>query len=188
MRGSNGIHWRNIENDTFRGLARDAAYDSYPDMMDAEREHDGSIDAVFCSASANVRLRDMSGEIRSVFMNGYCGLLAWAIHQRTGLPLAVFTSTEIPFGDWAGHVAIKLGDDEFLDFTGIRTEASIRSEFRGLEDGHKEMGADEFCNLIVDEGYRADPLSLFCDLERFITEDFAEFIITTHKLKALAAV
>jgi hypothetical protein len=184
MWNDTGMHWRNIENRKFYRLAEQAAYDCYPEMIDAEDEHDGSIEAIFGSMGANIRLRDVTSEINAVFTHGYCGLLAWAIHQKTGLPFAVFTSVDITRGDWTGHVAIQVGEDQFLDITGVRNAASIHSEFRGLQE-HVVMSADEFLLHTVAEDYRADPLSLFADLERFITEDFAEFLISNHRIKAL---
>jgi hypothetical protein len=182
-----GMRWQEIQNPEFYTLAMIAAEESYPDMENIGRQHDGSIDAVFGSMCANIMLRATDGEISSVFTSGHCAALAWAIHQNTGLPIAVFTNPDSNPEEWTGHVAIKLGEDEFLDITGIRTAESIRKSFRNLDGTHEVMDDEEFLNRIVEESYRADPLSAYCDLERFIVEDFAEFVIVENNVKVPTA-
>lgn len=65
---------------------------------------------------------------QDVFMRGGCGYIAYALHEKTGLPVTVFTkdSTE---EYWQGHVAIKMGPDKFLDISGFSNAADIRSYF-----------------------------------------------------------
>jgi hypothetical protein len=116
----------------------------------------------------------------SVFTSGDCISLAWAIHQLTGLPIAVFTTAGVEDSEWTGHVAIQVGEDQFLDITGIRTAASIRSDFRNLNPAHEIMSDELFLARLVDEEYRTDLLSMYLPLERYIVEDFAEFLVAEH--------
>lgn len=63
-------------------------------------------------------------ETQELFSKGACGYLAFAIHEKTGLPFTIVTADpESPY--WAGHMAIKLGEDSFLDITGTNSMDEI---------------------------------------------------------------
>lgn len=67
-------------------------------------------------------------ETQQLFSKGACGFLAYAIHERTGLPFTVVT--EDPKAEyWQGHVAIKLGEDRYLDVTGVSTMDEFVSRY-----------------------------------------------------------
>jgi len=81
-----------------------------------------------------------SPETTNVFTRGACGYLAYALREKTGLPVTMFThDTSSKY--WQGHVAIKLGEDEYLDVTGITNLASIRREYG---HGSKPFGVEDF--------------------------------------------
>lgn len=70
---------------------------------------------------------------QQIFSKGACGYFAYALHERTKLPLVVFT--ENPDNSyWEGHVAVKLGDDKFLDVTGVCSVADYERRY-GLHAG-----------------------------------------------------
>lgn len=173
------MHWKNIENPEFRNLALWSAYEDDPEMEWAEDDHDGTITVVFGSSPANITLRLIDWEVESLFTHGHCAALALVLHQKTGLPFIVFTSDNATPGDWSGHVALLLEDGQVLDITGIRSVGSVTADFR-ITTAPVIMTAEEFVNTVVDEDYREDPLSYIGDLERFVLNDFADFIIETH--------
>ena len=81
-----------------------------------------------------------SPETMNVFTHGACGYLAYALREKTGLPVTMFThDTSSKY--WQGHVAIKLGEDEYLDVTGVTNLASIRREYG---NGSKPFGVEDF--------------------------------------------
>ena len=76
-------------------------------------------------------------ENQELFSKGACGFFAYAVHEKTGLPLVVFT--EDPKSDyWQGHVAVKISEGKFLDITGISDERTYESRY-GLEPGVYSM-------------------------------------------------
>ena len=65
---------------------------------------------------------------QSLFSKGACGYLAYAIHERTGLPFTIITEkTSAEY--WQGHVAIKIGADKYLDVTGVNTMEEIAKKY-----------------------------------------------------------
>lgn len=59
-------------------------------------------------------------ETQKLFTKGACGFLAYALHEKTGLPITIVTADpKTPY--WQGHVALKLGEDRYLDVTGVCT-------------------------------------------------------------------
>lgn len=68
-----------------------------------------------------------------VFSKNACGFLAYALHEKTGLPFVVFTADPaVPY--WEGHVAVKVGEDQFLDVTGVSSSGEYGSRY-GFREG-----------------------------------------------------
>lgn len=173
------MHWRNIQNDEFRDLAMWSAYDDDSSMMDAELEHDGTITVAFGSQPANLTLRFVDWEAISIFNHGNCAAFAYALHQKTGLPLIVFTSDETAFGSWSGHAGVLAENGQVLDIAGFRTMKTVMADYRITTEG-VVVNEDEFVALTVQEEYQEDVFSYVGKLERFVLNDFADFIIETH--------
>jgi len=72
---------------------------------------------------------DYNDEVtQNYFTKGPCGFLAYAIHEKTGLPLTVIS--EDPDAEyWQGHVAVKLGEDRYLDVTGVVSTDELKSSY-----------------------------------------------------------
>lgn len=179
----NGVHWQNATNPRLRQLAEERAWEVAMPHEEESGEFNGTIEVYFGSTSAELMLRDVDGGAESIFSHGYCVLLAWAIHERTGLPLALFTSTNED-SDWTGHAAIQLDEDTFLDITGKSTAENILKRFPRTNPV-QVVSPEEFINITVDEANQADPLGFLEELERLITEDFADHLIELHDVKAL---
>ncbi|MBC9705771.1 MAG: hypothetical protein H9W81_12540 [Enterococcus sp.] len=182
---SRGIHWKNASNPKLANLAMWRAYEMEPDMMDAEEEHDGTIEGYFGSSSARITLRSIDAEVSGIFLHGYCFMMAWAIHVKTGLPMIAFTSSESTAENWCGHVAVKVGDDEYLDISGVQSYDLIKSVY-GKVSGPMEIDPQNLQGFVSEE-YRTDPMRYFDELERLITEDFADMLIAEHHLPVLDA-
>jgi len=180
---NSGTHWRHIPDRALRNEAENRALRFNRDMEDAELEHDGTITVNFGSTGADIMLRRVDDEVFGLFLHGYCGLLAWAIHQRTGLPLAVFTGRAPTESAWAGHAAVVVGEDKFLDINGIQSAANIHAAFPGkLRADYALVTPEEFAALIVEPQHRVDPLSFLEPLERYIVEDFAEYLVSQNQV------
>lgn len=173
------MHWKHIQNPEFRNLAMWSAYDDDPSMEYAEDDHDGTITVVFGSSPANVTLRLIDWEVISLFTHGHCAALALVLHEKTGLPFIVFTSDTAAAGDWSGHVGLFTDDGQVLDITGVRTIESVNTDFR-ITAEPTVMTLAEAVNTIVDPDYRDNPLTYLNDLERFVLNDFADFVIETY--------
>lgn len=179
----NGMHWQEASNPRLRQLAEERAWEVAMPHEEESGEFDGTIEVYFGSTSAELSLRDINGAAESIFGFGYCVLLAWAIHERTGLPLALFTSGNKEDG-WSGHAAIQLDEETFLDITGKTTAASIQRRYSGTAAA-QIVSPEEFLTITFDEEHRSDPLGFLGELERLVTEDFAEHIVELHGVKTL---
>jgi hypothetical protein len=175
-----GYHWRYAKNARLRELAEWEAYKCYPEMMDAEREHDGTIEVVFGSQGAALTLGVIDAEASVLFSHGHCAILAWEIHVKTGLPLAVFTSENDRLG-WSGHVALQLAEDTFLDIEGVETLEAIKRRYPSIKQEHELLSDDEFKKLIVDEKDWENPKQYLCELEQLVLTEFVDLVIEENK-------
>jgi hypothetical protein len=175
-----GIHWRNAKSQRLRDLAMWSAYECYPEMVDAECEHDGTIEVIFGSQGACLTLRSLDAEATRLFTFGHCAILAWGIHEKTGLPLAVFTSQNTEKNGWSGHVAVQLSDGNLFDVQGITTAEEIASRYRTLDGTFRIVDDEEFKDLIVDAANRDNPENYLCELEQLVLADFVDFIVTSN--------
>ena len=176
------MHWRDSDNNRLRRLAEEQAYLVYPELQDAEEEHDGTIEVIFSSTGAELKLRLIDSGAKSIFAYGHCAILAYAIHLKTGLPFVIFTAEGATETEWKGHVGIYLGEDQILDINGIRTEKQIRSNYKSTMSTVKVADLVEFTATCVDVDYRNDPMSYLAELEQLVTEDFAEYLIAENSL------
>lgn len=179
MYRTQGLPWQRIQDKTFQRLALWRALETYPELEDVELEHDGSIECYFGSTGATITLRRIDGEALGLFLHGYCTLLAYAIHEKTGLPLVVFSSVENS-QDWSGHAGVLVGDNEIVDISGRRSFENVRHEYRNVGAGVVLSKAEFVETVVSDEAYRDDPLSFVEELERYVVNDFADYIISTH--------
>lgn len=177
---SKGKHWRDVEDPRFYRLALDRAYEVYPDMHDAHDDHDGTIEVIFGSTGACLTLRLVDNDAISVFAYGHCVLLAYAIHEKTNLPLIVFTDEQGKYEGWHGHVGISLGEDKILDITGVCSEDEIRRRYGKVSKGQL-MSVDDFkATVISDSAYAENPMSFLDELEQFVVKDFADHLIKEY--------
>lgn len=68
-------------------------------------------------------------ETQELFTKGACGYIAYALQQKTKLPILVLTDDSTS-DYWQGHVALKLGEDSYLDISGVATLDELRSYHR----------------------------------------------------------
>ena len=185
-----GHHWRYATNPRLRELAEAEAYRYDMEMMDAELEHDGTISAVFGSRAVTLTLGLIDSEADSLFAFGHCAILAWEIHVKTGLPLAVFTSSKATPDRWSGHVAISLGDDRFLDIQGVTSSSSIYRRYSRFGDysDFELMSDQDFKSRIVDPANYDDPKQYLCELEQLLLDHFADLVIEENREAIEAAV
>lgn len=182
MNRNNGIHWRNAANPRLRELALRQAWRFNSDMEDPEMEHDGSIDTVFGSTGATITLRAVTGEgAYTAYMNGHCTMLAYALHERTGLPFYQFSVPGRDKTGWVGHVALSLGDNMILDIMGVRSIAEVLADFPHME-AVGEMNATEFKSLLIGDAWKDDVLSYLDELEQLVTEDFADWLVEENRI------
>lgn len=176
------IKWQNATDSRLRNLAEDRAMEIYPELDDVWSEHDGSIECIFVSTGAEIYLGDpYSGQTQNIFLYGHCAMLAYAIHERTGLPFAVMDTIGKDGYGWSGHIAIKVSDDAFLDIRGLNTAEELTHGFHSPMTAPVEMGKDEFLQKIVDEAVRDNPIDGMLDeLEALIVWHFADLLIKTH--------
>lgn len=175
-----GLHWRNHSNPRLQKLAEANAW-RYADpwiTIEDEDELPRSIGVVFGSSPADVTLRLIDSEVEGLFLHGYCGLLAWAIHKNTGHPIVLFTTpTET---GWSGHAVVQVGVDAYLDITGVRTADDIHRSYPTT--GEPEViTSDEYRERLASNDHKDDPLMFIDELERLVLEDFAEFVMDEYK-------
>lgn len=149
-------------------------------------EEDGWLTLTFGQSEVTIPYRELSPGVRFLFRSGYCAFLALALHELTGYPLAVFTIPGTGVDNWLGHVAIKTGDDEYLDISGFTSEQEINDTYGYGE--HTPFGAlsltvtSELSDVpeIFHELVRDNPWSMFGELERLVTVDYAEQLIEDY--------
>jgi hypothetical protein len=182
-----GMRWQEIKDMSFYRLAEARAYYTDPRMEDAYDDHDGTIDVYFGSTGSTITLRLTDGEAVGLFAYGYCGILAYAIHMKTGLPLIVFTSDVDNLDGWSGHAGVRVGEDQILDITGINSEQEILGRYRSSKlSAGVIMEENKFVKLTFAKENHADPLGFVEELEQYVTNDFADWLIETNNVKVPA--
>lgn len=117
----------------------------------------------------------------NVFMKGACGYLAYSLHEKTGLPVTVFTKDSTQ-EYWQGHVAIKMGPDKFLDVTGFSDESTIRGYLRLTGDNYTVHDVNTNADLrkVLGVGPKVDVYKDLDLLERAILERYTRDIIRDY--------
>lgn len=179
-----GFHWKYLynENRAFYDLAWWRAGEFYPEYDDPE-DAPAEIECVFGSRCSSLTLRVVDAEAESLYAWGYCTLLALAIHERTGFPIALFTTANPEPGEWSGHAAIQVADGLFLDITGIHTATEITQTYRMENVEPHIVSKEEFCNIVASDEHIQNPMSFVDELEQLITYDFAEYLIKVHNIQ-----
>jgi hypothetical protein len=149
-------------------------------------DEEGWLTLQFGQSEVTLPYREISPGVRFVYRSGYCAFLALAIHELTGLPLAVFTIPGTGMNDWHGHVTVKTGEDEYLDIAGFSTEWQINENYGyGENTPHGALRLTVTDNVaevpeIFHEDIRHNPWLMFGELERLVTEDYARQIIEDY--------
>lgn len=172
-----GMKWQNIPDKNFRKLAEDRAseYDSYDSYDDFWDNHDGSIELEFYGHASSLTLRSIDSEAIGVFRYGQCAVLAYALHELTDAPIAVFTSADAEPGSWSGHAGLAASDGTILDITGFQTVEEIKGEYPGISDPII-MSGPEFLELVS----TGNPWDSLEDLERYVVMDFASYLLSEN--------
>lgn len=129
-------HWKSLyySDREFYDLCYWRAAEYYANEYEELEDSPAGLEVVYGSRMAVLTLDQIDGEAISLFGWGYCGYLALALHELTGLPFAVFTSPkdETATG-WSGHAAVALPDGNFLDIEGVATTAEINARYSFAE-------------------------------------------------------
>lgn len=136
------------------------------------------IPCVFGSRTANLTLREINSEAVNIFGWGYCTLLALAVHDITGFPLALFTKTLVG-EDWKGHATVQITDCLFLDITGLNSVENINKKY-GMATNPKLVSREEYCSTIATGEHVTNPFSFIRPLEQKIVKDFAALVVKEY--------
>ena len=166
-----GIHWNKASNPRLSYLAS---------LQEVLYQEDGSIRIEIHSIPYYVMLDRLDRESYSVFRSGGCTLLSYAIHQITGLPIAVFDVEGE--ADWTGHTAVQIAPGVFADIMGIFTEKELIEEFYQsslvrLLDARIVSNDDALYTVIDKEFAESFPKAFITELEWLVVEDFAKRVI-----------
>jgi len=170
------MHLRTAENPRLAELA-DENMEFFGD--------DGWLTLQFGQSEVTFPYREISPGVSFVYRSGYCAFLALAMHEITGLPLAVFTIPGSSKEEWFGHVTLKTGEDEYLDIAGFATEQQINDNYGYGNSSYRAMELTIAENVsevpeIFHETIRTDPWMMFGELERLVTMDYAQQIIDDY--------
>lgn len=183
-----GTHWKHLyrTNRNFYDLAWYRAGYCYPEYDDPE-DAPAEIECVFGSRLASLTLRVVDSEAESLYGWGYCTLLALALHERTGAPLVLFTTANPEPGDWSGHAAVEISEGLYLDIEGVQTAEKITTKYRMKNVTPHRVSQEEFCEIVASGEHVANPMSFVDELEQLITYDFAEYLVSLHKVQVPVA-
>lgn len=173
-------HWKSLyETDReFYELCYERSVERYgKSNTDSE---DALADVYFSIGFLDARLvlDQIDEEAKHIFGWGCCSFFAMALHQLTGLPLALFTSPEAQgagWEDWTGHVALALPGGSFLDITGVVSAADINSRYRFAEPVEPTvLGWEGFLESQFGDRNVSDPYRALEPLEIRMLQHFAE--------------
>jgi hypothetical protein len=178
------MDWRTLpSNSALHTLIFERVAEANPELSLDELYESSSrfvkeFDIYIGSQSATVTYGELDAEAISLFRHGACTLLALALHDRTGLPLVLFTSRDVEAdGEWSGHAAVLAGPHTVLDATGLTSFAEVSEDYRRYGSGVSEarvVTRDEFLDVVTsDPDYREDPMSFVDELERLLIADYA---------------
>lgn len=147
-------------------------------------DEDGWLTVNFGSSEFSIPYREFSPGVKFLYRNGYCAFLALALHEITDLPLAVFTIPGTGLDNWLGHVALCTGPDEYLDVTGFSTAAEINEAYGYGENtpyGALALTITKDVSSVPEifhEEVRDAPWTMLGELERLVTMDYAEQLLS----------
>lgn len=183
------MDWRSLPSDSkLHNLIFYRVAEANPEMdMDELYESNSpfvkEFDIYIGSQSATVRYGVIDGEVMSLFAHGACTLIAYALAQRTGLPIVLWTS-ERDEGGWSGHAALLIGPETVLDIRGVHSFDEVTAyyaRYGSALSAPQTVSVDEFLEAVVsDERYRLDPMSFADELERLLIEGYAETLASEH--------
>lgn len=183
------MDWRRLPSDSeLHKLALDricwANMDmTLDDIYDSSSRSIQELDLSFGSMGVTARYGEIDGEVMSAYAHGACALIAYALHKEHGLPLVVWTDEGDRPTNWSGHVAVRVGDDAFLDIRGISTAADVADYYRRYTKalgGPVDMTEAEFLDLIVGDEYKGDVFGYVDRLEHLLTLDYASILVRTY--------
>lgn len=153
-----------------------------------EDNDDTVLNLYFGSTWAYFPYREINSHVVSIYRNGYCAFLALAIHEQTNYPLAVFSLADeyLPENEgWLGHVAVKIGDDSYLDITGVSTAEQIQSaygfgKYRGEYMSETIASTLEEVPEIFHPELHGQPWNFLEELEELVTRDYAEQLVARY--------
>lgn len=153
------------------------------DIYGSSERYIVELDLTFGSMGVTARYGIIDGEIRAAYAHGACGLLAYALHKEHGLPLVVWTSEGDRPESWSGHVAVRLGEDSFLDIRGVSTAAEIADYYRPYAkpfSGPHDVTEAEFLELVVGDEYKDNVFGYVDRLEHLLTLDYANILVRDY--------
>jgi len=178
--GNRGLRWQSLPNGDMKteamARAEETALNEYDTYEDFENNHDGSIELDFYGQCASVTLRNIDSEVIGLYRHGMCSLLAYGLSEITDAPIVVFTSPDTGQG-WQGHAGLAAAGDQVLDITGFQSYEDVKNDYPDTAEP-VIMSSAEFLDLISTAG--EDPFESLEDLERMVTMDFAEYVLSQH--------
>lgn len=174
-----GIHWTKAENPRLRYLA------SLQQTRHYDNLEEGLIAVEFNDIPRNIKLREINADVISIFRQGSCTLLAYSLHEITGLPLVMFNHPDTFNSDnWKGHAAIQISPGVVLDIGGVLTEKKMLEEFEEnygarLHPEVSRVTKEQFLQTFLRFLAPAHPSIETTELEWLVIEDFAKHLILT---------
>lgn len=174
-----GVHWKRIKK-------------SDPELYSLAREKNStrntalsprSIPVVFGNLRGELILRKVNEQAIFIYRQGYCTMLAMALHRLLGYDLVLFTKGYGENGCWFGHAAVKLPEGGFLDITGIFDDEEAILTGYDFRAPAQVVSSQEFHeSVIYGESTFRDIFSYVNKLEELVTYDFAKHLIEVHGL------
>jgi len=175
-----GIHWTKAENPRLRYLA------SLQQTRHYDNLEEGLIAVEFNEIPRNIKLREINADVKEIFRRGSCTLLAYSLHEITGLPLIMINHPRAFTSDnWEGHAGVQVEPGVIMDIGGVLTERKMHKEF------NKEYGVrlHPDVNLMTEEQFLKTVLGFLgpihpsietTELEWLVIEDFAKHLVRSY--------
>jgi hypothetical protein len=174
-----GIHWTKAENPRLRYLA------SLQQTRHYDNLEEGLIAVEFNDFPQNIKLREINDDVKEIFRRGSCTLLAYSLHEITGLPLVMVNHPRALTSDsWEGHAGVQVEPGIIFEIGGVLTEEQMLKEFneeygvRLHPDAHL-VTEEQFLSTILGFLAPAHPSIETTELEWLVIEDFAKHLIRT---------
>ena len=180
-----GTHWNSLyySDREFYDLCYWRAATYYADEYEELEDSPAGLEVVYGSRMSSLTLDFIDAEAVQLFAWGYCGYLAQALHELTGLRLALFTK---PNGEndrgWHGHAAVQLPDGKFLDIEGIVSAGEINRRYSFKEPIEPTFSEPaEFAEIMFQNP--AEPYQDLDELELRLLRHFAELVLKEYKVE-----